>query len=77
MKPYTVLLLYPDYLNDNYDDTFLAYVKAENPEGAVDVAQRACSNAYSAKDDAEEDRPDPNAFAPLVVFAGHLEDLNP
>src|ERR1700690_2659536 len=39
-KPYSVLLLYPDYANDTGTVTFYAFVEAQNPIEAVATAQR-------------------------------------
>ena len=39
-KPYSVLLLYPDYVNDDGTETFYAFVEAPDPIAAVAMAQR-------------------------------------
>ena len=45
MHPYTVLLLYPDYLNDNGDETYLAHVEAADPREAVTAARLAAADS--------------------------------
>jgi hypothetical protein len=61
-KPYSVLLLYPDYANDSGAETYYAFVEAADPIAAVAVAQRQASG---------EDRHDPGDYAPLLVIEGH------
>ena len=74
MHKYTVILLYPDYIADNYgQETYLAHVTANSPELAVRAAQtRAFTDNPEYADNG--DLPD---FYPLAVFAGQLEDLKP
>jgi hypothetical protein len=64
-KPYSVLLLYPDYANDSGTETFYALVLAAEPTAAVNAAQRQAS--ISNPDIAFE----PDDFAPLLVTEGH------
>jgi len=64
-KPYSVLLLYPDYLDDTGDETYYALVEAEDPIAAVEVAQQ---QAVAAQESVETD---PGDFAPLLVTQGH------
>jgi hypothetical protein len=65
-KPYSVLLLYPDYATDDYGtDTYYAFVEASDPIDAVAVAQREAVAAQDAEID------DPADFAPLLVTQGH------
>lgn len=72
MKPYTVLLLRPDYIADNYgQDTYLAHVNANNPDEAVTAAQVEAYNADGG-DDADESWED---YHPLIVVDGHHADL--
>lgn len=64
-KPYSVLLLYPDYMDDTGRETFYAFVEAPDAIEAVAVAQRQAVTAQSAEID------DPADFHPLLVTAGH------
>jgi len=64
-KPYSVLLLYPDYANDSGSETYYAWVHAQDPVTAVAVAQR---KALSTN---EWENADPDDFAPLLVTLGH------
>ena len=64
-KPYSVLLLYPDYANDSGTETFYALVEATDPIEAVAMTQR---EAVAANDCIESD---PEDFAPLLVTPGH------
>lgn len=64
-KPYSVLLLYPDYIGDYGSETYYAFVEAADPLAAVAVAQRQAAEAQAVDVD------DPADFAPLLVIAGH------
>lgn len=67
-KPYWVLLLYPDYVNDGSMETletYYAFVTAADPIEAVAVAQR---HAATAQEGVEIE---PDDFAPLLVTQGH------
>jgi hypothetical protein len=64
-KPYSVLLLYPDYANDNGTETYYAFVEASDPIEAVAAAQR---QAVAAQDGVDIE---PDDFAPLLVTQGH------
>jgi hypothetical protein len=64
-KPYSVLLLYPDYANDSGTETYYAFVEAPDELEAVAVAQR---QAVAAQDGVEIA---PDDFAPLLVTQGH------
>jgi hypothetical protein len=70
-QPYSVLLLYPDYLNDTGYETYYAFVEASDPLDAVALAQR---QAAAAQEGVEID---PDDFAPLLVTEGrhHSEPL--
>jgi hypothetical protein len=61
-KPYSVLLLYPDYANGSGTETYYAFVEAADPIDAVAVAQRQASG---------EDEHAPDDYAPLLVIEGH------
>jgi hypothetical protein len=65
-KPYSVLLLYPDYASDNYgQETYYAWVQAPDPIAAVAEAQRQAVAAQIIDID------DPIDFHPLLVTQGH------
>jgi hypothetical protein len=64
-KPYSVLLLYPDYANDSGTETYYAFVEAVDPIEAVALAQR---QAVASQDGVDGD---PEDFAPLLVTPGH------
>jgi hypothetical protein len=65
LKPYSVLLHYPDYMDDNGHETFYAFVEAPDPIAAVAVAQRQAIAVQCVEID------DPADFVPLLVTAGH------
>jgi hypothetical protein len=64
-RPYSVLLLYPDYANDGGTETYYAFVEATDAIDAVAVAQRQAAAAQVVEID------DPTDFAPLLVTQGH------
>ncbi len=64
-KPYSVLLLYPDYLGNYGEETYYAFVEALDPIEAVALAQ---GEAAAAQD---VEIGDPADFAPLLVTRGH------
>ena len=64
-KPYSVLLLYPDYANDSGHETYYAFVTALDSLVAVRKAQKAASEAQIGVEI------DPDDFAPLLVTEGH------
>jgi hypothetical protein len=64
-KPYSVLLLYPDYANDSGTETYYAFVEATDPIEAIAVAQQEAVTAQQGMDG------DPEDFAPLLVTPGH------
>lgn len=67
MNDYTVVLLFPDYLADDYGkDTYTALVTASDIKHAVEVAQR---EAFDSNKDSE----DPEDFALVLMFQGHHE----
>ena len=69
-RPYTVLLLYPDYLASDYGhETYLAHVHAHTTEAAIRFAQ---NEVASAGDNGLDSAPD---FHVLAVFAGHQIDI--
>lgn len=74
MKPYTVLLLYPDYRTQDYGrETYLAWVDATDPNEAVRLAQE---EAFTVNE-GEPGHEDAEDFYPLAVFEGHLSNVRP
>jgi hypothetical protein len=75
MKPFTVLLLYPDYVSQNYgQETYLAHVSAANPTSAVEAARQACrlENEWHLFPDSDCS----NDMHALFVTDGHHVDLS-
>ena len=68
-RTFTVVLLYPDYMNDSGTETYICDVEAPDRERAITLAQEKASQAQG------DDPPEPDDFAPLAVFLGptHLE----
>jgi hypothetical protein len=65
IKPYSVLLAYPDYLDSDGTETFYAFVEAADSATAVVEARR---QAVAANDYVEIN---PADFVPLLVTEGH------
>ena len=63
-KPYSVLLLYPDWANDGGTETYYAFVEAPDTLAAVAEAQRQALATNEWPD------VDPADFAPLLVTEG-------
>jgi hypothetical protein len=63
MKPYSVLLLYPETGHD--PETYYAHTEAENPEAAIANA-RAEAKAANLGIQGED-------FLPLIALPGHIE----
>lgn len=61
---YSVLLLCPDYLQENGDDTFYEFVDASDPATAVEMARAKVTDANN-----------PTDLALLLVLEGHCRDL--
>ena len=65
---YTVLLLRPDYIASDYgQDTYLAWVEADDVAEAQVLAQLEAAEADREKE--------PSDYYTLFVAAGHLNDL--
>jgi hypothetical protein len=64
-KPFSVLLLYPDYANDGGTETYYAFVEATDSIAAVALVQRQAVAAQIGVGIEPED------FAPLLVTEGH------
>ena len=71
--PHTVLLLYPDYIADEFGkETYLAHVMAAHSAQAIEKAQQDALLANPDWDDT-----DPEDFHVLLTVSGHLNDLTP
>ena len=78
MKPFTVLLLRPDYISDNFGlDTYLAHVNAASPKLAQEKAQmEAWVDDHGGPDEIEDDADgEPDDYFVLFVAVGHLHDI--
>lgn len=64
---YSVLLLYPDYLNDDGLETYFAYVEGDSWNDAVKAAQIEAAEANNCAPAEADD------FAELITFPGHIE----
>jgi len=79
MKPFSVLLLCPDYIADNYgEETFYAHVEAQDANDAVYKARVEVANKMIRERDIHEDEFANliTDFALLLVIEGHHEDLS-
>lgn len=78
MTKFTVLLLYPDYLQSNGDDTYQAWVEADTVQEAKEKAQFEAFRRSQAEEDLEEVdvTGSHDNFSVLAVYEGHhLEDV--
>lgn len=73
IHPYTVLLLRPDHVADNYGhDIYQAWVDALNPRQAIRFAQdEACHADFGDDSDAN-----PDDYHVLACYDGNLTDLS-
>lgn len=69
MKPFTVVLLLPDYRRDDGNETYIAFNFARD---AKDAAHLAKTEAQNALEEGEGEMPAED-FALLVVFEGHCK----
>ena len=69
--PYTVLLLYPDYLASQYgEETFLAFVHARGRSKGIKTAQYVAKMSQEFPDEVEAED-----FLPLYMTYGHRKDI--
>ena len=75
-KPYSVLLLYPDYLSDG-PETYYAFVRAASPAAAASQAQMRAARASRRGDDVDRDdlRELAVDFRVELVLRGHRKGL--
>ena len=82
MKDYTVILLYPDYLAENFgQDTWAGHVQAKNAKAAVAKARKKLIGPWKSKTAADVNgdlvdvSSDPDDFFLIAVFEGRHNDL--
>jgi len=77
MKDYTVLLLYPEYLADEYgEETYLAHVSVNDTTEAIYAARLEAAFEFTTTDE-DDEFTNPDDFFVLLVCEGHIEDLKP
>lgn len=64
---YSVLLLYPDYLNEDGTETYFCHVEGNSIADAVEAAQIEAAEANNCPPAEADD------FAELITFPGHIE----
>ncbi len=68
LRPYTVLVLRPDYMTDGHgQDTYLAHVEATSPAQAQRMARREAAAADRSEQPSED-------YYILLVIEGHHHD---
>ena len=73
---YSVVLLYPDYLADNYpEETYLAWVTAETPRAAAAAARKEVVDAY-VNEFGDDDPPDPIDFSVVFLCPGWVSNYS-
>lgn len=69
--PYTVILLYPDYLANQYgEEYYFAWVKARSPKRAPVLARKQVANNLGDRVQ------NPDDFLCVAVYAGHAPCLH-
>lgn len=73
MAKFTVLLLYPDYLQENGDDTYQAWVESDTVQEAKEKAQFEAFYRSQAEEDLEgvDVTGSHDDFSVLAVYEGH------
>lgn len=70
-NPFTVLLLYPDYIASNFGhETYMCTVNAPDAREAITLARTQAMQANETCDDGED-------FHVLLVIAGEHNDIKP
>lgn len=73
---FTVLLLYPDYLANDYpNETYRVWVEAETPKQAAAEARKQAIEAY-INEYGKDNPPDPVDFAVIFLTPGHIFDYS-
>lgn len=77
MKPYTVLLLRPDYIADEFGkDTYMAHVMAPDVACAQKMAQNEAHGCDMKGNDEEDVYGEPADYAVLLVLPGRHNDVS-
>jgi hypothetical protein len=75
-KQYTVLLLYPDYMTDDYGQaTYMAWVMASNPKAAVVAAKAECVEDSRMGPGCDPTIESPDDLHVLFACEGHHNDV--
>ena len=78
MKKYTVILLYPDFVADEFGhETYMTSVEAKNPKSAVKKARMEVLSASRAENEGESEYEDPTDLFVVAVIEGEHADVNP
>jgi hypothetical protein len=78
MKPYTVMMMYPDYMTDDYgQETYMAWVEGSSLKDAVLKAQRkAVEESMPDETDHEYIETVMDDFFVIFRCEGHVVDLS-
>lgn len=77
MNNWTILLLRPDYLADEFGkDTYLAHVVANSAKEAMAKAQREAFSSDLEQDADDESCDSPTDYHVLFCTMGHLRDMS-
>lgn len=76
MKNFTVVLLTPEYLAEQYgEDSWVGTVTCNTPKQAINTARETAALLY--REEKADVSVNPVDFFVIAVFRGHLKDLNP
>lgn len=70
MRKYTVILLYPDYIADQFGEVFTGHIMADDADSVIPLAAKECLELNDLLDTYPDAIPD---FVTIAVYAGHLE----
>lgn len=77
LHPFSILLLYPDYMSENITETYYELVDATDVHDAVAKARGACMvECWNTSEDVSL-IDDPHDLAVLLALDGHHDDINP
>lgn len=72
---FTIVMLYPDYIANQYGETFTTFVEAEDMDAAIALAQQEAVEAQEREGD--DDPIDPEDFAPVFCCRGRCDNIFP